>query len=61
MNTLQNLHTHTTFCDGKDTVEEMINAALEKGFGKDFLRHSSFRVELPCAPIFNNELKEGYL
>ena len=33
MNTLQNLHTHTTYCDGKDTVEEMINAALEKGFG----------------------------
>ena len=33
MNSLQNLHTHSTYCDGKDSVEGMINAALEKGFG----------------------------
>ena len=33
MNTLQNLHTHTQYCDGKDTVEEMIQTALEKDFG----------------------------
>ena len=33
MNSLQNLHTHTTYCDGKDTVAEMINAAINKGFG----------------------------
>ena len=26
----QNLHTHTTFCDGKNSVEEMIISALEK-------------------------------
>ena len=26
-----NLHTHTTFCDGKNTPEEMVRAALEKG------------------------------
>lgn len=29
---LSNLHTHTTFCDGKNTAEEMVVAALEKGF-----------------------------
>lgn len=29
---LQNLHTHTIYCDGKDTAEEMILAACEKGF-----------------------------
>lgn len=29
---LQNLHTHTTYCDGKNTPEEMILAAYEKGF-----------------------------
>lgn len=29
---LANFHTHTTFCDGKNTPEEMILAALEKGF-----------------------------
>ena len=27
-----NLHTHTTFCDGKSTPEEIVLAALEKGF-----------------------------
>ena len=25
----QNLHTHTTYCDGKDTPEEMILRAIE--------------------------------
>lgn len=33
MNTLQNLHTHTSFCDGKDSAEEIIKTALSKGFG----------------------------
>lgn len=33
MNTLQNLHQHTTFCDGKNTPEEIVLAAIEKGFG----------------------------
>jgi histidinol-phosphatase (PHP family) len=28
----QNLHTHTSFCDGKDTPEEMIKKAIELGF-----------------------------
>lgn len=28
----QNLHTHTTYCDGKDTPEELIQAAIDKGF-----------------------------
>lgn len=32
INYLQNLHTHTTYCDGKDTVEEMILTACKKGF-----------------------------
>ena len=27
---LQNLHTHTTYCDGKDTTEEMILAAYQQ-------------------------------
>ena len=29
---LSNLHTHTTFCDGRSTAEEMVKAAIEKGF-----------------------------
>lgn len=28
----QNLHTHTRYCDGKDTVEEMVVSAIEKKF-----------------------------
>ena len=28
----QNLHTHTTFCDGKNTPEEMITWAIDKNF-----------------------------
>ena len=32
MNSLQNLHTHTTYCDGKDTPEEMVLEGLERGF-----------------------------
>lgn len=27
-----NLHSHTTFCDGKNTAEEMILSAIDKGF-----------------------------
>ncbi len=29
---LQNLHTHTTLCDGKDSPEEIIKRAIELGF-----------------------------
>lgn len=28
----QNLHTHTTFCDGKNTPEEMVQYAIAQGF-----------------------------
>ena len=32
MKYLQNLHTHTTFCDGKNTCRELIERAIELGF-----------------------------
>ena len=32
MKNLQNLHTHSKYCDGRDTPEEMIAFALSKGF-----------------------------
>lgn len=32
-NTLQNLHTHSTYDDGADTLEELTLTAIEKGFG----------------------------
>ena len=41
MKYLQNLHTHTVHCDGKDTPEEIIEKALELGFDTiGFSRHS---------------------
>lgn len=37
----QNLHTHCSYCDGKDTPEEMIAYAIEKGFDSiGFSSHS---------------------
>lgn len=32
MNLLQNLHVHTTYADGKDSPEELVLKAIEKGF-----------------------------
>lgn len=32
MNYLSNLHTHSTFCDGKNTPEEIVLSAIDKGF-----------------------------
>ena len=32
--TRQELHCHTTYCDGKNTPEEMVLAAIEKGLGR---------------------------
>lgn len=32
MTTKSNLHTHSVFCDGNNTIEEMIQAAIKAGF-----------------------------
>lgn len=41
MNTKQNLHTHSIYCDGKDAPEKMIEAAIQKGYGSiGFSGHS---------------------
>ena len=32
MSYLQNLHAHSTYCDGENTLEEMVISAVEKGF-----------------------------
>ena len=41
MEYLQNLHTHSTFCDGKDTPEEMVLEAIKGGFDSlGFSSHS---------------------
>ena len=44
-----NFHTHSQFCDGKNTAEEMVLAAIEKGF--DLLGFSSHCLH-PLNPEF---------
>ena len=70
MNTLQNLHQHTTFCDGKDTPEEVVLEAIEKGFGAigfsghcymEFAKYYSMTLE--STKLYRQEiarLKEKY-
>ena len=46
----QNLHTHSTYVDGKDTPEELILEAIQRGFGAiGFSEHSY----LECSPFPN--------
>ncbi len=66
----QNLHTHSIYCDGKNTLEEMTEAAIKSGFSSlGFSGHcytpfdSSYCMSLDntkkyCAEI--DELKEKY-
>ena len=67
---LQNLHTHCTFCDGKDTPREMIEKAIEKGFDSiGFSSHSpmfyspAYAVTSSDIPKYSKmiyDLKEEY-
>lgn len=44
----QNLHTHTTFCDGKDTAREMVEAAIALGMDSlGFSGHSPYPADIP--------------
>ena len=46
---LQNLHTHTTFCDGKDTPRDMALKAIEKGFSSlGFSGHAPTETHSNC-------------
>ncbi len=68
MNTKQNLHTHTTFCDGRDTPEEMIKEAISRGFGSLGFSGHSFRQGSTVLKVDRSEdykkeilrLKEAY-
>lgn len=65
-----NFHTHTGYCDGKDSPEELVKAALEKGFfALGFSSHSytemdkSFAMSASEAQKYRAEiaaLKEKY-
>ncbi len=46
---IQNLHTHTVFCDGRNTPEEMVERALECGFTSlGFSSHANTRFADTC-------------
>ena len=61
----QNLHTHTTFADGKDTPEELILAAMDKGFtGIGFSEHcynpystSTSQMQPQAVPQYQAEIR----
>ncbi len=48
---LQNLHTHTSYCDGADTPEEIILTAIDKGFtsigfsGHAYMHYSPYFIK----------------
>lgn len=67
----QNLHTHSTYADGKDTPEEMVIEAINRGFSSigfsehSYMHFSSFANQLTIEkmPAYINEvnmLKEKY-
>lgn len=65
---LTNYHTHTTFCDGKDSAEDVVKTAIEKGFDAiGFSGHAftSFDLSYCMQSITDyiaeiNRLKEKY-
>ena len=61
MKNLQNLHTHSTYCDGRDTPEEMIAAAKARGFESlGFSGHSYTYYSDSPTPITSPEKTEAY-
>jgi histidinol-phosphatase (PHP family) len=44
-----NFHTHTQFCDGRSTIQEMVDAASDAGFQHlGFTPHSPLMIDSPC-------------
>ena len=52
-----NFHTHTTYCDGKSTAEEMVQKAIELRFSQlGFSGHSFTPFDLePCMTLDGTE------
>lgn len=55
---LYNFHTHTTYCDGKSTAEEMVQKAIQLGLSQlGFSGHSYTEFDLePCMTRTGTEL-----
>lgn len=51
MRYLQNLHTHTTFCDGKNSPREMLEIAISKGFDSIGFSGHSYMSYSPTMPV----------
>ena len=65
MSCLQNLHTHTKYCDGKNTPEEMIGYAMKKGFdslgfsGHSYMFYSEeHSMSLSGTEQYKNEIRQ---
>ena len=55
---LTDLHTHTCYCDGKNTPEEMVMSAVKKGLAVlGFSGHSYSPFDLQCCMHREDELK----
>ena len=51
---LANFHTHTTFCDGKNTAEEMVRQAISLGFSQlGFSGHMDPDIHMDIQAYFN--------
>ena len=46
----QNLHTHTVYCDGSNTPEEVLEAAIAKGFDSVGFSGHSYMYFSDCIP-----------
>lgn len=56
MQYLQNLHTHSTFCDGRDSLTEMVEESLKRGFHSiGFSKHSY----MPFSTYFKTTKEEA--
>lgn len=54
MKYISNIHTHTTYCDGKNTIEENILMAINKGFiSIGFSGHSHFDYDISSMSVAN--------
>ena len=65
----QNLHTHSVFCDGRDTPEEIVLTAIEKGFdsigfsGHSYMYYSPGKLTVEKTESYRenvNALKKKY-
>lgn len=63
------VHTHTTFCDGKNTPEQMVEAAIRQGLsiigfsGHSYVPKDDFGIHPDTLPVYCaeiNRLKEAY-